>query len=94
MIIIEKEKPAKEALKLFSIEVVLTPVTEDHLQAETNIQGHRAEMTTFLETMGVNPEDCQSILESAAQAMLKDFIQQIVNSSKRLESAEIKELED
>ena len=94
MIVIEKEKPAKEALTLFSVEVILTPDTDDHMHLETNIEGHRAEVQAFLETMDADPEGYQSILKSAARAMLRDFIQQVVNSSESLEGAEMEETED
>lgn len=94
MITIEKEKPQREAIKLFSVEVVLTPDTDDHMHMETSIKGHRAEVQAFLETMDVDPEEYQSILKSAARAMLKDFIQQVVNSSEKLKGAVIDELED
>lgn len=94
MITIEKEKPAKRELKLFSIEVVLTPDTEDSMHMETNIRGHRAEVQAFLETMDADPEGYQPILKSAARAMLRDFIQQVVNSSESLEGAEMEETED
>lgn len=42
MITIEKEKPAKEELKLFSVEIVLTPGAKDHVQMEAKIKGHRS----------------------------------------------------
>ena len=92
--VIEKEKPAREEIKLFSIEVVLTPDTDDHMHLETNICGHRAEVQAFLETMDADPEEYRSILKSAARAMLRDFIQQVVNSSESLEGAEMEEVED
>ena len=57
MITIEKEKPAKEELKLFSVEIVLTPGAKDHVQMEAKIKGHRAEMMAFLEKMEVNPTE-------------------------------------
>ena len=94
MITIEKEKPQREAIKLFSVEVVLTPDAEDSMHMETNIRGHRAEVQAFLETMDADPEGYQSILKSAARAMLRDFIQQVVNSSESLEGAEMEETED
>lgn len=34
MITIKKEKPAKEELKLFLVEIVLTPDVKDHMQME------------------------------------------------------------
>ena len=95
MITIEKEKkPAKREIKLFSVEVALTPDVEDNMHLETHIKGHRAEMMAFLETMDVDPKELGSILKSAARAMLKDFIQQVVNSSEGLEGAEMEETED
>lgn len=94
MITIEKEKTEKEALKLFSVEIVLTPDTEDHMQMEANIQGHKAEMMAFLETMDVDPNELGSILKHAAKAMLRDFVQQVVNLSESLEGAEMEETED
>lgn len=94
MITIEKEKPAKRELKLFSVEVALTPDTEDNMQMETNIKGHRAEVQAFLKTMDVDPEEGQSILKHAAKAMLRDFVQQVVNLSESLEGAEMEETED
>lgn len=94
MITIKKEKPAKRELKLFSVEIVLTPDSEDRMQMEANIQGHKAEMKAFLEAMDVNPEEYRSISKHAANAMLRDFVQQVVNLSESLESAEIKEMED
>lgn len=94
MITIEKEKPAREEIKLFSVEVVLTPDIDDHMHLETNIKGHRAEVQAFLETMDADPEEYRPILKSAARAMLRDFIQQVVNSSESLEGADIEETED
>lgn len=94
MIKIEKEKPAKEELKLFSVEIVLTPDTKDHMQMESRIQGHKSEMKAFLETMDVDPKELGSILKHAAKAMLRDFVQQFVNLSKSLEAAEIEDKED
>lgn len=94
MIKIEKEKPAKEALTLFSVEIVLTPDSEDRMQMEANIQGHKAEMKAFLEAMDVNPEEYRSIMRNAAKATVREFAQQVVNLSESLESAEIKEMED
>ena len=99
MIVIEKEKPAKEELakeelKLFSVEVVLTPDAEDHVQMEAKIKGHRAEMMAFLERVDVNPEEYKKILRHAAEATLQDFVQQVVNLSESLESAEMEEVED
>lgn len=94
MITIEKEKPAKRELKLFSVEVALTPDVEDNMHLETHIKGHRAEMMAFLETMDVSPEELGSILKHAAKAMLRDFVQQVVNLSESLEGAEMEETED
>lgn len=94
MIIIKKEKTEKEALKLFSVEVVLTPDTEDHMQMDANIQGHKAEVKAFLEAMDVNPEEYRSIIRHAANSMLQDFVQQVVNLSESLEGAEMEETED
>lgn len=94
MITIEKEKPAKEELKLFSVEIVLTPDAKDHVQMEAKIKGHRAEMKAFLETLDVNPEEYRNITTHAAMAMLRDFVQQVVNLSESLECAEMEETED
>ena len=90
----KKEKAEKEALKLFSVEIVLTPDSEDHMQMEANIQGHKSEMKAFLETLDVNPEEYRSISKHAANAMLRDFVQQVVNLSESLEGAEMEPLED
>lgn len=38
MTTIKKEKPAKRELKLFSVEVALTPDVEDNAQLETHIE--------------------------------------------------------
>lgn len=94
MIIIKKEKTEKEALKLFSVEIVLTPDSEDHMQMEANIQGHKSEVKAFLETLDVNPEEYRSIIRHAANAMLQDLVQQVVNLSESLEGAEMEETED
>lgn len=94
MITIEKEKTEKEALKLFSVEVTLTPDVEDNAQLGTHIEGSRSEMMAFLEAMDVNPEEYRSILRHAAKAMLRDFVQQVVNLSESLEGAEMEETED
>lgn len=48
MIKIEKEKPTKRELKLFSVEVTLTPDVEDNTQLEAHIEGSRPEMMAFL----------------------------------------------
>ena len=94
MIIIEKKKPAKRELKLFSVEVALTPDVEDNMQLETHIEGSRSEMMAFLETMDVNSKELESILKHAAKAMIKDFVQQVANLSESIEGAEITYLED
>lgn len=92
--VIEKEKPAKRELKLFSVEVTLTPDVEDNMQLETHIEGSRSEMMAFLKTMDVDPKELESILKHAVKAMLRDFVQQVVNSSESLEGAEMEETED
>lgn len=94
MITIEKEKPAKRELKLFSVEVALAPDVEDKMHLETHIKGSRPEMMAFLETMDVDPNELGSILKHAAKAMLRDFVQQVVNLSESLEGAEMEETED
>lgn len=94
MIKIEKEKPAKRELKLFSVEVALTPDVEDNMQLETHIEGSRPDMMAFLETMDVNSKELGSILKHAAKAMMKDFVQQVVNLSESLEGAEMEETEE
>lgn len=94
MITIEKEKKTAEEIKLFSIEVVLTPDAEDSMHMETNIRGHRSEVQAFLETMDADPEEYWSILKSAARAMLKDFMQHVVNLSESIEGVEMEETED
>lgn len=94
MITIKKEKPAKEELKLFSVEIVLTPDVEDHVQMEAKIKEHRAEMMAFLERVDVNPTEYKKILRHAAEATLQDFVQQVVNLSESLEGAEMEETED
>lgn len=94
MIKIEKEKPAKEALTLFSVEIALAPNAENSMQMEANIQGHKSEVKAFLEAMDVNPEEYRSIIRHAANAMLQDFVQQVVNLSGSLEGAEMEEMED
>ena len=94
MITIKKEKPAKRELKLFSVEIALAPNAEDSMQMEANIQGHKSEVKAFLETMDVNPEEYRSIIRHAANAMLQDFVQQVVNLSESLEGAEMEEMED
>lgn len=94
MITIEKEKPAKRELKLFSVEVAITPDVEDNMQLETHIEGSRPDMMAFLETMDVNSKELGSILKHAAKAMLRDFVQQVVNLSESLEAAEIEDKED
>ena len=94
MITIEKEKPAKRELKLFSVEVALTPDVEDKMHLETHIKGSRPEMMAFLETMDVNSKELESILKHAAKAMIKDFVQQVVNLSESLEGAEMEDVEE
>lgn len=94
MITIEKEKPAKRELKLFSVEVTLMPDVEDNMHLETHIEGSRLEMMAFLETMDVDPKELGSILKHAVNAMLRDFVQQVVNLSESLEGAGMKETED
>lgn len=94
MITIKKEKPAKRELKLFSVEVALTPNVEDNTQLETLIEGNRPEMMAFLETMDVDPKELGSILKHAVKAMSRDFVQQVVNLSESLEGAEMEETED
>lgn len=89
MIHIEKEKPVKRELKLFSVEVALTPDVEDNAQLETHIEGSRPEMMAFLKT-----KELESILKHAVKAMLRDFVQQVVNLSESLEGAEMEETED
>lgn len=94
MITIKKEKPAKRELKLFSVEIALAPNAEDSMQMEANIQGRKSEMKAFLEAMNVNPEEYRSIIRHAANAMLQDFVQQVVNLSESLEGAKMEEMED
>lgn len=94
MIKIEKEKPAKEALTLFSVEIVLTPSAEGGVQANANVKGHKAEMMALLIEMGINPGEYRSIMRNAAKATVRELAQQVVNLSESLESAEIKEMED
>lgn len=94
MIVIEKEKPAKRELKLFSVEIVLTPSAEGGVQANANVKGHEAEMMAFLTEMRVNPGEYKSIMRNAAKATLQDLVQQVVNLSESLEGAEIEETED
>lgn len=94
MITIEKEKPAKRELKLFSVEVALAPDVEDNMQLETHIEGSRPEIMAFLKVMDVNPEECRSILKHAVKAMLRDFVQQVGNLSESLEGLEMEETED
>lgn len=94
MITIKKEKPAKRELKLFSVEVALTPDVEDNAQLETHIEGSRPEMMAFLKTMDVDSKELESILKHAVKAMLRDFVQQVVNLSESLEGAEMEETED
>ena len=51
-------------------------------------------MMAFLETMDVKSKELGSILKHAAIAMLRDFVQQVVNLSESLEGAEMEETED
>lgn len=90
----KEEKHAKRELKLFSVEVALTPDVEDNAQLETHIEGSRPEMMAFLKTMDVDPKELESILKHAVKAMLRDFVQQVVNLSESLEGAEMEETED
>lgn len=94
MITIKKEKPAKEALELFTVTVVLKSDVGDSVQLGTKIQGHKSEVKAFLEAMDVNPEEYRSIIRHAANAMLQDFVQHVVNLSESLEGAEMEEMED
>lgn len=94
MITIKKEKPAKEALELFTVTVVLKSDVGDSVQMEAKIKGHRAEMMAFLENMEVDPTEYKKILRHAAEATLQDFVQQVVNLSESLEGAEMEEMED
>lgn len=94
MITIKKEKPAKEALELFTVTVVLKSDVGDSVQMEAKIKGHRAEMMAFLEKMEVDPTEYKKILRHAAEATLQDFVQQVVNLSESLEGAEMEEMED
>lgn len=63
MITIEKEKPAKEALELFTVTVLRKSDVGDSVQMGTKIQGHVAEIEAFLEATGVNPEEYKLILK-------------------------------
>lgn len=94
MITIEKEKPAEEALTLFSVTVKLTPGDESGTRLNASVEGHKAEMTAFLKALDVNPEESRGITRHAAKALVRDFIQQVVNLSESLESAEMEETED
>lgn len=94
MITIEKQKPAKKALELFTVTVVLKSDVGDNMQMEANIQGHKSGVKAFLETMDVSPEEYRSIIRHASNAMLQDFVQQVVNLSESLEGAEMEEMED
>lgn len=90
MITIEKEKPAKEALELFTVTVALNSDVGDSVQIGTKIQGHVAELEAFLEATGVNPEEYKLILKHAADVTLQDFMQQVVNLSKSIKGAKMK----
>lgn len=94
MITIKKEKPAKEELKLFSVEIVLTPGDESGIHVSANVKGHRAEMMALLDTLDISPEKYRDIMTHAAKATVKDLVQQVVNLSESLEGAEIEETED
>lgn len=94
MTTIKKEKPAKRELKLFSVEAALAPDVENNMRLEALIEGSRPEMMAFLETMDVVPKELGSILKHAANAMLRDFVQQVVNLSESIEGAEMEETED
>lgn len=94
MTTIKKEKPAKRELKLFSVEVALTPDVEDNAQLETHIEGSRPEIMAFLKVMDVNPEEYRSIIRHSAEAMLRDFVQLVVNLSESLEGVEMEVTED
>lgn len=89
MITIEKEKPAKEALELFTVTVVLKSDVGDSVQMGTKIKGHVAEIEAFLEATGVNPEEYKLILKHAADVTLQDFMQQVVNLSKSIKDAKM-----
>lgn len=92
MITIKKEKPAKEAVELFTVTVVLKSDVGDSVQMETRIQGHKSEMKAFLETLDVNPEEYRLILKHAADITLQDFMQQVVNLSKSIKGAKMKRM--
>lgn len=94
MITIEKEKPAEEALTLFSVTVKLTQGDESGIHVSANVKGHRAEMMAFLDTLDISPEKYRDIMTHAAKATVKDLIQQVVNLSESIESAKIEETED
>ena len=94
MINIKKEKPAEEALTLFSVTVKLTQGDESGIHVSANVKGHRAEMMAFLDTLDISPEKYRDIMTHAAKATVKDLIQQVVNLSESIEGAEIEETED
>ena len=94
MIKIEKEKPAEEALTLFSVTVKLTPGDESGIHVSANVKGHRAEMMAFLDTVDISPEKYRDIMTHAAKATVRDLVQQVVNLSESLEGAEIEETEE
>lgn len=89
MITIKKEKPAKEAVELFTVTVVLKSDVGDSVQMGTKIQGHVAEIEAFLEATGVNPEEYKLILKHAADVTLQDFVRQVVNLSKSIKGAKM-----
>ena len=94
MITIKKEKPAKEALELFSVEVALTPGDESGIHVSANVKEHRAEMMALLDTLDISPEKYRDVMTHAAKATVKDLVQQVVNLSESLEGAEMEETED
>jgi|GEM_PF-5286174 len=51
-------------------------------------------MMAFLEKMEVDPTEYKKILRHAAEATLRDFVQQVVNLSESLEGTEMEEMED
>lgn len=95
MITIEKEKSAKrETLTLFSVTVKLGSNAKGGIQLSTNVEGHKAEMTAFLKALDVNPEESRGVTRHAAKALVRDFVQQIVNLSDSAMGAEMEETED
>lgn len=95
MINIEKEKPAKrETLTLFSVTVKIGSNAKGGTQLNTSVEGHKAEMTAFLKALDVNPEESRGLTRHAAKALVRDFVQQVVNLSESIEGAEMEETED